>query len=44
MQENSLFNTSIYENMRFANPDATLDEIERALRKAKADFVFSLEK
>lgn len=44
MQENSLFNTSIYENMLFAKPDATQDEIESALKNAKADFVFKLEK
>lgn len=44
MQENTLFNTSILENMLFAKVDATKEEIETALHKAKANFVFSSEK
>jgi ABC-type multidrug transport system fused ATPase/permease subunit len=39
-QEPVLFNTTIEENMRFAKPDATADEIEKALRDANAwDFI-----
>ncbi len=41
-QDNSLFNLSIEENLRFANPKATKKEIETALKNAQADFVFSL--
>lgn len=41
-QDNSLFNLSIEENLKFANPRATQKEIEEALRQAQADFVFSL--
>ncbi|MDD5212810.1 MAG: ABC transporter ATP-binding protein [Candidatus Gracilibacteria bacterium] len=44
MQDNTLFNTSILENMQFAKVDATKEEIESALHKAKANFVFSSEK
>jgi ABC-type multidrug transport system fused ATPase/permease subunit len=44
MQGNTLFNTSILENMQFAKIDATKEEIEAALHKAKANFVFSSEK
>lgn len=44
MQDNSLFNTSIIENLKFAKIDASKKEIEDALKKAKADFVFTLEK
>lgn len=39
-QEPVLFNTTIEENIRFGNPDASLPEIYGALRKANAyDFV-----
>ena len=39
-QEPVLFNTSIRENLLFANPDATEKDIEDALKRAKAwDFV-----
>lgn len=42
-QENFLFNKSILENMRMAKPDATLDEIKDALKKARCyDFIMSL--
>ncbi len=44
MQDNSLFNTTIKENMLFAKPDATDEEITQALKKAKADFVLKQEK
>ncbi len=44
MQDNTLFNTTILENLRFAKPNATLKEIEDALVKAKASFVFTTEK
>jgi len=42
-QDNSLFNLSILENLRFAKPNATKKEIKQALRDAQADFVFDLE-
>jgi len=42
MQDNSLFNTTIKENLLFANPKATDKELKEALKKAKADFVFNL--
>jgi len=42
-QDNSLFNLSILENLRFAKPKATLKEIKQALSDAQADFVFDLE-
>lgn len=41
-QDNSLFNLSIEENLKFANPKATKKEIEIALKNAQADFVFWL--
>jgi len=41
-QDNSLFNLSIEENLKFANPKATQKQIEQALRDAQADFVFGL--
>jgi len=31
-----MFNTTIRENMKFAKPDATEDEIKRALKDANA--------
>lgn len=42
-QDNSLFNLSILENLKFAKPNATLKEIKQALIDAQADFVFWLE-
>lgn len=42
LQDNSLFNTSLIENLRFAKPEASQEEIEEALKKAQADFVFDL--
>ena len=42
MQDNSLFNTTIKENLLFANPKATEKEIKQALKNAKADFVYKL--
>lgn len=39
-QDNSLFNTTIKENLKYANPKATKKEIESALKKAEANFVF----
>ncbi|MDD3793987.1 MAG: ABC transporter ATP-binding protein [Candidatus Gracilibacteria bacterium] len=42
-QDNSLFNLSILENLRFAKPKASLKEIKQALIDAQADFVFDLE-
>lgn len=44
MQDNSLFNTSILDNLKYAKKDASKKEIDEALKKAKADFVFTLEK
>lgn len=42
-QDNSLFNLSILENLRFAKPKATIKEIKQALIDAQAEFVFWLE-
>lgn len=43
-QDTMLFNTSVYENIRFGNPDATEAEIEEAARNAHAlDFIKELE-
>jgi len=42
-QDNSLFNTSIKQNLLFAKEDASLEELELALKNAQADFVFWLE-
>lgn len=42
-QDNSLFNLSILDNLRFAKPNATIKEIKQALIDAQADFVFDLE-
>ncbi len=42
-QDNSLFNLSIKENLLFANSKATKKDIEKALKKAEANFVFDLE-
>jgi len=42
-QENFLFRKSILENMRYAKPDATLEEVENACKKASChDFIMSL--
>jgi len=41
-QDNSLFNLSIEENLRFANPKATKKDVKQALKKAEAHFVFEL--
>ncbi len=43
MQDNILFNTTIKENLLFANSKATKKDIEKALKNAEADFVFDLE-
>ena len=42
MQDNSLFNTSIKENLLFANPKASIKDIEKAIKNAEAHFVFDL--
>lgn len=42
-QDNSLFNLSILENLKFAKHNATKKEIIQALKDAQADFVFWLE-
>lgn len=41
-QDNSLFNLSIEENLKFANPKATKKQIIEALNNAEAQFVFDL--
>ena len=43
IQDSSLFNTTIRENMLFAKENASDEEIFLALKKAKADFVFKCE-
>ena len=44
-QENELLNTTVYENLKFANPSATNKELLESLKKAQAyDFVKSLPK
>ncbi len=43
-QGNTLFSGTIRENLRLGNPQASSDEMEDALRKACADFVFNLPK
>ena len=40
MQDNTLFNTSIKENLLLVDTKASKIELDKALRKAKADFVF----
>lgn len=42
MQDNLLFNTSIKENLFFAKENATNEDLKKALKNAKADFVFDL--
>ncbi len=44
MQDNSLFNTTIKENLLYANKKASIKEIKKALENAQANFVFDLEK
>jgi len=39
-QDNSLFNTTIKENLLYAKADATEQELKDALKKAEANFVF----
>jgi len=42
-QETFLFNTSLYENIRFANPKAGIEDVREACRKAQIlDFIESL--
>jgi len=41
-QDNSLFNLSIEENLKLANPKATKSDIEAALKNAEAEFVYNL--
>ena len=41
-QDNSLFNTSIRENLLFANRKATQKDLEKAIKNAEAQFVFDL--
>ena len=44
-QEPFLFNTTIYKNLRMANPDATADQMMEILEKVQlADFINSLPK
>ena len=42
MQDNSLFNTTIKENLLFAKKNATIEEINSALKNAEAWFIFKL--
>ena len=45
LQDTFIFEDTIYENMRHANPEATNEEIEEAAKKANAhSFIMSLEK
>lgn len=44
MQDNTLFNTTIKENLQYANKNASIKDIESALKKAEAHFVFKLNK
>src|SRR5690606_368077 len=42
-QEPFLFSTTVYENIAYGRPDATLEEVEEAARKARAhDFIAAL--
>ncbi|RMA97007.1 ABC transporter ATP-binding protein [Hydrogenothermus marinus] len=43
-QEVFIFNDTLRNNLLIAKPDATDEELYEALKKAKADFVFKLEK
>lgn len=42
-QSPALFNTSILENVRYSNPSASVDEVQRAMRLSNCDFVNHLE-
>ncbi len=43
MQDNSMFNDTIYNNIAYARPDASAEEVESAARKANIhDFISSL--
>lgn len=42
MQDNTLFNTSIKENLLFAKQNATQEELDLVIKLAQADFVYSL--
>ncbi len=44
MQDNTLFNTSIKENLQYANKNANLEEIKEAIKNAEAGFVYKLDK
>ena len=45
LQDTFIFEDTIYENMRYANPEATNEKIEEAAKKANAhSFIMSLEK
>lgn len=44
MQDNTLFNTTILDNLKFAKQDATNEELHKSLKKSKADFVFETSK
>jgi ABC-type multidrug transport system fused ATPase/permease subunit len=44
MQDSSLFNDTIKNNLLYAKPNATKKEIELALKNAEANFVFDLDK
>lgn len=41
-QDSFLFHDTILANLRWAHPDASMADIEQALRQAAADFVFTL--
>ncbi|MDQ7022808.1 MAG: ABC transporter ATP-binding protein [Candidatus Gracilibacteria bacterium] len=43
-QDNSLFNTSIKQNLLYANDKATKKDLEKALKEAQCNFVLKLEK
>lgn len=43
-QDNSLFNLSIEENLKFASSKATKKDIQQALKNAEAEFVYDLPK
>ncbi len=43
-QKTALFNDTVENNLKLIKPDATLQELERALKLAKAEFVFELPK
>jgi len=42
MQDNTLFNETIRENLTYAKTEATVEDLNNALKLAKADFVFKL--